>query len=141
MARGRKKAKRRRAKTISLLNLAESYAYASILTEGVAGTTPYNLIVGGSDLAMGKVVDVGIGQAVTLSSWSGTDQITLTEMVTNPDVAFSTMSSNFMSNWQNMVVKSFAVSVGFRVGKRLLRRPLSNVSRNIFKPLGLGVRL
>ena len=140
MARGRKKAKRRRAKTISLINLAESYAYASILSEGVAGTTPYNLIVGGSDIAMGKVIDVGLGTA-SLTGYTGTDQITLTEMVTNPDVAFSTMSSNFMSNWQNMVVKSFAVSVGFRVGKRLLRRPLSNVSRNIFKPLGLGVRL
>jgi len=140
MARGRKKAKRRRAKTISLLNLAESYAYASILTEGVAGTTPYNLIVGGSDIAMGKVIDVGLGTS-SLTGYTGTDQITLTEMVTSPDVAFSTMSSNFMSNWQNMVVKSFAVSVGFRVGKRLLRRPLNNVSRNIFKPLGLGVRL
>jgi len=140
MARGRKKAKRRRAKTISLLNLAESYAYASILTEGVAGTTPYNLIVGGSDIAMGKVIDVGLG-TTSLTGYTGTDQITLTEMVTSPDVAFSTMSSNFMSNWQNMVVKSFAVSVGFRVGKRLLRRPLNNVSRNIFKPLGLGVRL
>jgi len=140
MARGRKKSKRRRAKTISLLNLAESYAYASILTEGVAGTTPYNLIVGGSDIAMGKVIDVGLGTA-SLTGYTGTDQITLTEMVTSPDVAFSTMSSNFMANWQNMVVKSFAVSVGFRVGKRLLRRPLNNVSRNIFKPLGLGVRL
>jgi len=140
MARGRKKAKRRRAKTISLLNLAESYAYASILTEGVAGTTPYNLIIGGSDIAMGKVIDVGLG-TTSLTGYTGTDQITLTEMVTSPDVAFSTMSSNFMSNWQNMVVKSFAVSVGFRVGKRLLRRPLNNVSRNIFKPLGLGVRL
>jgi len=140
MARGRKKAKRRRAKTISLINLAESYAYMSILSEGVAGTTPYNLIVGGSDIAMGKVIDVGLGTA-SLTGYTGTDQITLTEMVTSPDIAFSTMSSNFMSNWQNMVVKSFAVSVGFRVGKRLLRRPLNNVSRNIFKPLGLGVRL
>jgi len=140
MARGRKKSRRRRAKTISLLNLAESYAYASILTEGVAGTTPYNLVVGGSDIAMGKVIDVGLG-TTSLTGYTGTDQITLTEMVTMPDVAFSTMSSNFMANWQNMVVKSFAVSVGFRVGKRLLRRPLNNVSRNIFKPLGLGVRL
>jgi len=89
---------------------------------------------------MGKVIDVGLGTS-SLTGYTGTDQITLTEMVTSPDVAFSTMSSNFMSNWQNMVVKSFAVSVGFRVGKRLLRRPLNNVSRNIFKPLGLGVRL
>jgi len=140
MARGRKKAKRRRAKTISLINLAESYAYASILTEGVAGTTPYNLIVGGSDIAQAKVIDVGLG-AASLSGYTGTDQITLTEMVTSPDVAFSTMSMNFMSNWQNMVVKSLTVSVGFRLGKRLLRRPIANVSRNIFKPLGLGVRL
>ena len=140
MARGRKKAKRRRAKTISLINLAESYAYASILTEGVAGTTPYNMVVGGSDIAMGKVIDVGLGTA-SLTGYTGTDQITLTEMVTSPDVAFSTMSSNFMSNWQNMVVKSFGVSIGFRLGKRLLRRPLGNVNRNIFGPLGIGVKL
>jgi len=140
MARGRKKAKRRRAKTISLINLAESYFYAEILTQGIAGTTPYNLIVGGSDIAQAKVIDVGLG-ATSLTGYTGTDQITLTEMVTMPDVAFATMSSNVMANWQNMVVKSFAVSVGFRLGKRLLRRPLNNVSRNIFKPLGLGVRL
>jgi len=140
MARGRKKAKRRRAKKISLLNLAESYAYASILTEGVAGTTPYNLVVGGSDIAQTKVIDVGLGMT-SLGGYTGTDQITLTEMVTSPDVAFSTMSTNFMSNWQNMVVKSFAVSVGFRLGKRLLRRPLGNVNRNIFGPLGIGVKL
>ena len=140
MARGRKKAKRRRAKTISLINLAESYAYASILTEGVAGTTPYNMVVGGSDIAQAKVIDVGLG-AASLTGYTGTDQITLTEMVTMPDVAFATMSSNFMANWQNMVVKSLTVSVGFRLGKRLLRRPIANVSRNIFKPLGLGVRL
>jgi len=140
MARGRKKAKRRRAKTISLINLAESYAYASILTEGVAGTTPYNMVVGGSDIAQAKVIDVGLG-AASLTGYTGTDQITLTEMVTMPDVAFAAMSSNFMANWQNMVVKSLTVSVGFRLGKRLLRRPIANVSRNIFKPLGLGVRL
>ena len=77
----------------------------------------------------------------SLGGYTGTDQITLTEMVTSPDVAFSTMSSNFMSNWQNMVVKSFGVSIGFRLGKRLLRRPLGNVNRNIFKPLGIGVKL
>jgi len=140
MAGRRKKAKRRGPKTISLINLAESYAYASILTEGVAGTTPYNLIVGGSDIAQAKVLDVGLGVA-SMAGYSGTDQITLTEMVTMPDVAFSAMSSNFMSNWQNMVVKSLTVSVGFRLGKRLLRRPIANVSKNIFKPLGLGVRL
>jgi len=34
-----------------------------------------------------------------------------------------------------MAIQSMAVSVGFRLGKRLLSRPISNINRNIMVPL------
>jgi len=40
-----------------------------------------------------------------------------------------------------MAVQSIGVGIGFKLGKRLLRRPISNVNRNIFKPLGAGFKL
>jgi hypothetical protein len=46
-----------------------------------------------------------------------------------------------MNNWQGMIVQSAGINIGFRLGKKLLRRPISSVNRNIFKQLGLGVRL
>jgi len=56
-------------------------------------------------------------------------------------MAFSAMQSNAMANWQAMVIGSLGVSIGFKLGKKLMRRPIANVNRNIFKPLGIGVKL
>ena len=51
------------------------------------------------------------------------------------------MQSNFQNNYMNMFYRAAAINVGFKLGKRLLRRPISNVNRNIFKPLGAGFKL
>ena len=59
----RKKAKRRRSpKTISLLNIAESYAYASVLTSGVMGNSPIGVL--GFDGA-GATGGAGYGMVTT----------------------------------------------------------------------------
>ena len=42
----------------------------------------------------------------------------------------------------NMAIASLLTNVSFRVGTRLLRRPINNVNTNIVKPLlGAGVKL
>jgi hypothetical protein len=71
----------------------------------------------------------------------GGGAISLGDIVSAPDQAFGIVQSNFMNNYQQMAVQSIGVGIGFKLGKRLLRRPISNVNRNIFKPLGAGFKL
>ena len=134
MARRRKKTRRRRGpKYFSVINAIEAYAYANLLTQGIAGTGPVGFLTGGSDISM----DYQNGALVV----QGTDQLTLSEMVTNPAAAFAGMQSNFMANYQQMAVQGITIGIGFKLAKRLLRRPISNVNRNLMKPLGIGVKL
>lgn len=139
MARRRTKRKTRRGpKMFSVINALEAYTYANILTTGLMGNTPYGFLTGQSDIAQKSLNVYGMGtEMITV----GADQLSLSELVQHPDIAFSTMQGNFASNYQAMAIQSLLTSVSFRFGKRLLRRPISNVNRNIMKPLGIGVKL
>lgn len=141
MARRKKASRRRSPRAVSLLNVAESYAYANILTSGLMGTTPVGFVTGATDLGM-KMVSDSIGGYNTSSMVSvGGGAISLGDIVSAPDQAFGIVQNNFMNNYQAMAVQSIGVGIGFKLGKRLLRRPISNVNRNIFKPLGAGFKL
>ena len=134
MARRRAKSKRRRSpKQFSLLNAAEAYAYASILSAGVFGNSPWGFITDQSDIAPSA--------DTSLMAYTGANSLSLTELVTHPDVAFGQMQSNVMSNYQAMAVASITTGVGFKLFKKLMRRPISYVNRNIMKPLGVGIKL
>ena len=134
MARRRKKTSRRRSpKHFKIINAIEAYAYANLLTQGIAGTGPVNFLTGGSDITM----DYQNGALVT----TGAEQLSLSEIVTNPAAAFSGMQMNFMNNYQNMAVQAITINLGFKLGKRLLRKPINTVNRELIKPLGLGVAL
>jgi len=129
----RKKAKRRRTpKTISLLNIAESYAYASVLTGGVMGNSPIGVL--GFDGA-GATGGAGYGMVTTNGA------MTLQSIISDPGSSFDSMSSMFMANYQAMAVSAIGIGITFKFAKKLLRKPLANVNRNLIKPLGIGVRL
>ena len=136
----RKKSRRRRDTSIKLLNVMEAYAYADIGSRGIMGASPWEVITGGSSVGTSKVYDSGLGLTSMVSTGVGSE-VTLTEILQHPDMAFSAMQSNAMANWQAMVIGSLGVSIGFKLGKKLMRRPIANVNRNIFKPLGIGVKL
>jgi hypothetical protein len=122
----------------SVINALEAYTYASILSEGIMGNTPYGFLTGASDI---KTVQMNVYGSGAESMTIGAESLSLSEIVQHPDVAFGSMQANFMNNYQAMAIQSLVTSVGFRFGKRLLRRPISNVNRNIMKPLGIGVKL
>lgn len=143
MARRRKSSPRRRSRSVSLLNVAESYAYANVLTSGLMGTTPVGFITGDTDLKMGSR---RIGSSVsgyTMEAYvdNPDGKISLGDIVSAPDAAFATVQDNFMNNYQSMAIQSIGIGLSFRLGKRLLRRPIANVNRNIFKPLGAGFKI
>ena len=129
----RKKAKRRRSpKTISLLNIAESYAYASVLTGGVLANSPVGVL--GFD---GSGAAGGAGYGMTTTNGA----MTLSSIVSDPGSSFDSMSANFMANYQAMAVSAIGIGITFKFAKKFLRKPISNVNRNLMKPLGIGVRL
>ena len=141
MARRRTTRKRRRSpREASLINMAESYAYADTLTSGVMGTSPIGFITGSGDIGY-KPPNVGAGLAMASPVLVGAEQISLADITSNPGASFNAMQSNFQNNYMNMFYRAAAINVGFKLGKRLLRRPISNVNRNIFKPLGAGFKL
>ena len=133
MARRKKSKRRRGPKMFSVINAIESYAYASLLTEGLAGNSPVGFITGGSDISYGSS-----NGAMTVT---GAGQLSLSEIITHPTTAFTGMQANFMANYQTMAVQAIGIGVGFKVARKLLRRPISNVNRNIMKPLGIGIKL
>ena len=115
MARRRTKTKRRRSpKQFSLLNAAEAYAYASILSAGVFGNSPWGFITDQSDIAQST--------DTSMMAYTGANSLSLTELVTHPDVAFGQMQSNVMSNYQAMAVASITTSVGFKLFKKLINK-------------------
>ena len=142
MAPRRRKTKRRRSRAVSLLNVLESYTYASILSQGVAGTTPLGMITGDTDL--GYVTESsGAGMLSTqITTLQGQKEISLGDIISNPTVALSEMTKNLQANLVPMAIGSLTTGIAFRFGKRLLRRPIGNINRNIMKPLlGAGIKL
>jgi len=136
----RRKKKRVVRRSFSLLNALESYTYASILSQGIAGTTPFGMLTGEGDLVSTPLNDIRLG--VSDMVVSGQDQISLADIAQNPGLAFSEMGKNLKANIVPMAVASLMTGVSFRFGRRLLRRPIANINRNLVKPmLGAGIRI
>ncbi len=81
----------------------------------------------------------GAGYGMTTTNGAGS--MTLTSIVSDPGSSFDTMSANFMANYQAMAVSAIGIGITFKFAKKLLRKPIANVNRNLMKPLGIGVRL
>ena len=146
MARRKTKTRRRQSRMFSILNAVEAYTYASILSTGVMGSSPYGFLTGKSNITQvssgtyGPFQDGGMSM-IGGNYYKGAQEISLSEIIQSPDVALGAMAQNFEQNYQAMAIQSLLTSVSFKFGKRLLRRQISNVNRNIMKPLGIGVKL
>ena len=141
----RRKTKRRRArKTFGLLSALEAYTYGALVSEAVMGTTPWGFLSGEPDIGLtptgNPALETYAGSGMQLV---GVDQISLADIMKSPAQAFGAMSSNLQSSIIPLAIKSATVAFGFRFAKRVLRRPLSSIQRNIVKPMlgpGISVR-
>jgi hypothetical protein len=134
----KKKTRRRRDTSIRLLNVLEAYTYASIMSEGILGTSPWGFVTGEFDLIEQKVTRPMTGEEI---SWAGTDEISLRDLAKEPGVALAQMTTNFSASITNMAIQGVLTGLTFKVGRRLLRRQVNMVNRSIFAPLGMGVKL
>ena len=148
MARRRTKTKRRRSRSFSILGAVESYAYASIMTQGLFDASPVQFLTGSDN-----VTESGLALTPeqtqnyflnnpTLGATYGANPLSLADIVGNPGFAANAIIGRGRANALGMAMQAATVSVSMRLFKRLLRRPLANVQRNLIKPaLGAGVRL
>ena len=123
--RGKKKAPRRRSKTIGILNVAESLYQGSLITKLAFNLNPVEFLLGDSGVA-------------GITSAGGTS---LTELVKDPS-RFEQVTARFTP--EAVIMTGIQSAVGhalFSAGRRFLRRPISSVNTNIMTPLKLGVRL
>jgi len=138
----KRKTPRRRNNSIRVLNILESLTYAEIISRGTTGGGIGSFIFGETDLGM-KTIGIKTqffdNQEMVAV---GEGQISLGDLVTEPSQAITVMAANFQSNLIPMALAGFTTNLGFSVGKRLLRKPISNINRNIMKPLfGNGIRM
>jgi len=121
----RRAPRRRSPKSIGILNTAEGLFQANILTKLAFNLNPLQF-------ALGDAVP-GYG------SGGGTS---LTELIKDPS-RFEQVAAR-VSN-PELVVKAGIMSAvgnaGFRLGRRFLRRPISQINTKIMNPLALGVKL
>ncbi len=139
----KKKSKSRSRPSFSVLNALESLTYAQILAQGTTGGGVWDFFTGSGDIGMQRVGSYNqlTGNTYTMEA-VGTDQISLNDMMMQPGQAVSVMAANFQSNLVPMAAQAFGVSVGFKIGRRLLRAPINNINRNLVRPaLGRGIRL
>jgi len=136
----KRKSRRRSRKSFSILNALESLTYAELLSRGITGGGIGQFLTGKGDLVSTATYDSGAGSYMDVVT--GADAISLMDIVQSPSLATSTMAINLQNNIIPMAVGAATTAVTFNVGKRLLRRPISNINRNLVRPLlGAGIRL
>ena len=136
----KRKSRRRSRKSFSILNALESLTYAELLSRGITGGGIGQFLTGKGDLVSVANYDSGTGSYMDVVT--GADAISLMDIVQSPSLATSTMAINLQNNIIPMAVGAATTAVTFNVGKRLLRRPISNINRNLVRPLlGAGIRL
>ena len=144
MAPRRRKAKRRRSRSISILNLAETYLYASVLTQGAMSGSPYSVITGENDVPSsatntGSIYNQAMQGGYGSDSWAS--PISLRDLVQSPNASLAAIQGNVARNVIPMVIQSAMIGVSFKLGKRLLRKPLNATNRGLKMALGAGIRL
>jgi hypothetical protein len=76
-----------------------------------------------------------------MATTNGGGSVSLQSLVADPGSSFDAMQTNFMASYQAMAVQAIGIGITFKFAKKLLRKPIANVNRNMMKPLGIGVRL
>jgi len=148
MVRRKAKTRRRGTRSFSILNAIESYAYANILTRGMFAANPVEFLTGEGDLAPSATwTESGLYGS---TSWlvdgtgggPGATPMSLADLIKSPSYALAVTTYRAQANLPSMLMQSLGTGIGFRVLKRVLRAPISNVNRNIVRPImGKTVRL
>ena len=109
--------------------MAVGYGNLAILTQGIAGTSPYGMITGGIDTYDASGAYATGGAAVSLG-----------DILSNPSAAFATMNANISTNAASMMIQAITFNAGAKIFRKIMRAPFREANK-VIKPLGLGVSL
>ena len=138
----KKKQKRRRDNAISITGTAEAIMLANVGTNAFFGLNAWDWATDGwTSATAGQATGLGqlslhemiygnkTGSAVTVAGGQyGSGSMTLTAPTGSN---LSVITANVQQNWVPAVIQSVAIPVGFRVGKRMLRKPLRMVNKGL----------
>ena len=72
-----------------------------------------------------------------VGAFRGLTEISLGDILQNPQQALPQVQSNLMNNWQGILVGSFMTAFAFKTVKKVLRGPIGKVNRGLFGKRGL----
>ena len=145
MARRKSKAKprKRTAKNINLLNIAESALLANAVTQGLFNSNLKDFVMGTRD-------------GVYVAGGDGSSRLTLPEIIgvgkipfggsygANPGKGYenfsSTVMTNAKANFITMGTQLIAIPIGFTLANRLTKKPRATANK-LLKYTGLGVKV
>jgi hypothetical protein len=146
MARRKSKAKprRRTAKNINILNIAESALLANAVTQGLFNSNLKDFVMGTKD-------------GVYRAGADGGERLTLPEIIglgakipfggnygSPPTVGFENFSSavttNAKNNFMAMATSLILIPIGFTVASKLTKKPRATTNK-LLKMTGLGVKV
>ena len=129
MARRKKTTRRRSPRYKSLYTMAVAYGNLSILTQGIAGTSPYGMIVSGADT-------YDSSGAMT----TGSEAVSLGDILQNPSQAFTAMNANISNAAASMMIQAITFNAGAKIFRKVMAKPFREANK-VIRPLGLGVQL
>jgi len=134
--RKQKRSSRPRFSGINLVNGAEAFIQANWVTQGFLNTDPLGALIGKSSAGYGFIKGV--------SDTGGMKRIALTELLGlgGEDAAtnWGYVLDNVKANWLDVAVKTTLTTGGFRIGKRLFRKPRAQINKG-FRMLGVGTSI
>jgi hypothetical protein len=143
---------------LKVLPAIEGYVLANVATQNLFGGNPLQFILGdlnASAPASGNALALAMGpqpgvislkELLTGSMNTATSTTSSSSVFGKPTTSVSygstggvidTVSQNFMNNIGNIVVGTALSTAGFRVAKRVLRKPINMANRQI-RAMGLG---
>jgi len=107
---------------------------------GTLGSGPVEAVTGAYDIGMSRTADVGLGRGSQMLALTGTDQISLADIMNAPSLSFDQITQNARSNAVPMALAAVTFNVGASVFKKIMRKPFTQANK-LIKPLGLNVRI
>lgn len=78
------------------------------------------------ELTLKELIDVAVGGTGSIHSGSF------------PDGLPGVLKSNLSKNWMKMTTAAIAIPIGFKIGSKLLRKPVIQPANRLLKMAGLG---
>ncbi len=124
MAARKKKTRPRRKNVFRALSALEGLIYANIITQNLAGANVASFVMG----------DKG-------SSWNlSGGGASIAELLKRPELLETLIFKNAQENAMTIVAQTFVTGLAFRVGRKLMRKQLGVINRQLVKPiLGPGI--